>query len=113
MLARRNRLIGKDVVEVQGKGKIYQHNTFGIIIFNRKDDDYPRFGFVVSTKISKSAVDRNLYKRTMREAIRVNMYRLKKGYDVVFLAKPMILKTPMSEIMKEVVKAITEHNLVN
>lgn len=112
MLAKVNRInTAKDYIRVQEQGKVYQYNTFGVVIVNRNDDNPPRFGFVVSTKISKSAVDRNLYKRLMREVVRINIYHAKKGIDVVFLGKPTLFKTPASQIMKEVQKAIDECEL--
>ena len=103
----------KDYARAQKEGKVFQYNAFGIVILERGDTNPSRFGFIVSTKISKSAVDRNLFKRTMREAVRVNIYHAKKGFDVVFLGKPMLVKTPTSEVMKEVNKALAERGLTN
>ena len=59
---------------------------------DRKDKDNSRFGFIISTRISKKAVVRNKIKRTISDYIRININMIKNGLDVVFLIKPAILK---------------------
>ncbi|MBU0649400.1 ribonuclease P protein component [Patescibacteria group bacterium] len=50
--------------------------------------EYSRFAFVVSLKISKSAVKRNRLRRQMREIIRLNLNKIKPGYDIVIRTRP-------------------------
>ena len=107
MLARKNRLIGsKDFKRVEKEGTVYQSQNFGLAFFNRNDDDPTRFGFIVSTKIAKDAVDRNRFKRAMSESVRMSGVELKPGFDGVFLAKMSIIKSPTADIMKEVKNAL-------
>jgi ribonuclease P protein component len=49
--------------------------------------DTPRIGFVVSTKVAKRAVVRNLVKRRMREIVRKALPRLIGGVDIAFMAR--------------------------
>ena len=103
MLAKKFKLTGaKDFARVQENGKIFQSDNFGIAYLNREDDEPSRFGFIVSTKIAKEAVDRNRFKRAMSEAVRIDSINLNVGYDVVFLAKVSIYKASTTNIMKEV-----------
>lgn len=44
-----------------------------------------RFAVVVGTKVSKSAVKRNRVRRQYREILRLNLEKLKPGFDVVLL----------------------------
>lgn len=112
MLARKFRLTGsKDYDRVQKEGKVFQSDNFGVAYVDRKDSFPCRFGFVVSTKIAKAAVDRNRFKRAMSEAVRIDSVHLKNGFDVVFLAKTGIYKVPTSEIMKEVQRSLREVGL--
>lgn len=112
MLAKKNRLTGsKDYDRVQEEGKVFQSDNFGIAYFERKDELSSRYGFVVSTKVAKDAVDRNRFKRAMSEAVRMESINLKDGYDVVFLAKTSIYKTPTSELMKEVKDSLKKAGL--
>lgn len=50
--------------------------------------EYSRFGFAVGRRLGK-AVQRNLLKRRMREAVRVRIQRgeIAPGWDVVFIAR--------------------------
>ncbi len=109
MLARKNRLTGeKDFKSVQEKGKLFQSANFGLAFLERGDNGPPRFGFVVSTKISKEATDRNTLRRHMSETVRLMTGEVRDGLDVVFLAKTSIIRVPASEIVKEVRHAVRE-----
>lgn len=52
---------------------------------------YPRLGIIISKKISKSAVKRNLIKRLIRESFRISQYHL-LNLDFIILAKFNIIK---------------------
>jgi ribonuclease P protein component len=103
MLAKKFRLTGvKNFARIQKEGRVYQSNSFGIAYIKREDKEPSRFGFIVSTKIAKDAVDRNRFKRAMSEAVRIASIDLINGFDAVFLAKTSIIRVPTSEVMKEV-----------
>lgn len=109
MIAKANRITYRPLFKkVQKFGTVYQSSNFGIAYLDNHTDEPSRFGFVVSTKISKEAVDRNTIKRHISEAIRIMIKDIKNGLDVVFLAKPSIIRIPASEIVKEVRTAIKE-----
>ncbi len=108
MLSRKNRLTGvKNFARVQAEGKVLQSKNFGVAVVDRKDEAPSRFAFVVSTKIAKEAVDRNRIKRIIGEAVRLSIFNVRDGYDIVFLAKPSITRIPTTEIMKEVKESLT------
>ena len=46
-----------------------------------------RFGIVISAKVSKKATIRNLIKRRLTEVIRLNLDKIKPGFDVMILVK--------------------------
>ena len=81
---------------------MFQSDSFGIAYVERGDSEPSKFGFIVSTKIAKDAVDRNRFKRAMSEAVRIDSINLVQGYDVVFLAKTSIYRVSTTDIMKEV-----------
>ena len=68
-----------------------------------KSDDL-KIGFVVSAKISKSAVQRNRVKRQMREVVRLLLKEggLKSGYHIAILAKESMLGQGYEPIQKSV-----------
>ena len=78
-------------------------------LYNRKDSENSRFGFIVSTKISKKAIVRNRIKRVMAEIVRSSLNKLKNGYDVVFLIKPSVTKIDRESLEKETYEVITKN----
>lgn len=113
MLAKKFKLTGsKDFKRVQEQGSVHQAETFGIAILDRKDELPSRFAFIVSTKIAREAVDRNRFKRTMSEAVRLSSRDIVPGFDCVFLAKTTIARFPASFVMKEVREALTKSGLI-
>jgi ribonuclease P protein component len=100
----------KRVEEIKEKGKIIQSESFGVLYLENSEKNLSRFAFVISTKISKLAVQRNRIERAMSEAIRYNMNDIKKGYDIVFLTKTKISSMTTDQIMKEVEKFVKSFN---
>lgn len=47
---------------------------------------YSRFGFSISARVG-GAVERNLIKRRLREAMRLRMQSIKPGWDIVLIAR--------------------------
>lgn len=113
MLSRRYRLTGRlNYLRVQEKGKVFQSKNFGVAIFDRRDMDPTRVGFIVSTKIAKDSADRGLAKRKMSEGVRTSMIDVRPGFDVAFLAKKTITRIPTDEIIREVKLALKNSGLM-
>jgi ribonuclease P protein component len=123
MLSSKNRLKKKiNFARVEIDGKLIQSKSFGMGVYDRSKDfdgdsnnTDSRFGFIVSTKISKKAVVRNKIKRIIAESIRKRLPNIKKGQDIVFLIKPNVIKITKKELENEVHEIITKniqvHNL--
>lgn len=113
MLARQYILKGKKNFErVQKEGRVFQSDSFGISVLERGDAEPSRFAFVVSTKISKDATQRNRIKRALGEAMRYERTRVKPGLDVVFLAKAGSAQKATDSLMAEVREGITQAGLI-
>lgn len=103
MLARQNRLTKqREFSMVRKMGTFVDGTSVSMGCYDRGDGNPPRFGLVVSTKISKNATKRNYVRRALWEALRQNLYQVKAGYDCVLVAKPVAASKYMSEIMREV-----------
>jgi ribonuclease P protein component len=110
VLKRENRIrFKKEFLEIKDKGRVLYSPLFGWL-FYKENDDLKKFGFVVSKKISKKAVDRNRIRRVLSEIIRKNLDKFEKGTRLIFLTKQEILGKKMVEIEKEVSK-ILDHQL--
>ena len=112
MLPSKNRLTKKpDFERVKAEGELLTGRLFGIL-FIKNEKDFPRVGFIVSTNISKKAVERNRAKRLLREATRVFLPKIKGGVDVLFLAKSQMLKASQSQAIEETKKLFKKGGLV-
>ena len=113
MLAKKYRLTGRSILEeVKKEGSLYQADSFGILVRKRIEDKPSRFAFIVSTKISKIAVERNKAKRRLREAVKQHIDKVVKGYDVVFLTKKKTLERRSEDLASEVEKVFKESGLI-
>lgn len=94
-----------DFLQVKEKGKFLTLPYFSVSYLKNNTKE-SRFGFVVSKKISMKATVRNRIKRLMKEAIRINMEKLPKGYDFVVLAKSGIVHKTFGTIETDLIKAM-------
>lgn len=107
MLSKKHRLSKTAEVKktaVKGRGFF---NPYFVIKSLANKGDFPRFTVVVSTKVSKKAVDRNRVKRIIREAIKPHLSELPSN-DYVLTVKSGILRIDSSEIRCEVEKALKQ-----
>jgi ribonuclease P protein component len=106
VLKKENRIRSKkEFFEIKNKGRVSYSPFFGWL-FHKENDDLKKFGFIVSKKISKRAVDRNRIRRILSEIIRNNLDKFEKGTRLVFLTKQEILGKKMEEVEIEVKKFI-------
>lgn len=110
MLSSKYRLKKKiNFARIEIDGRMIQSRSFGMGIYNRNDGEPSHFGFIISTKISKKAVIRNRIKRIMSEVIRINLDKLKNGYDVLFLIKHQAVKITREELENETYATIIKN----
>ena len=106
MLKRENRIrLKKEFTEIKNKGRVLYSPFFGWLTY-KENDDLKKFGFIVSKKISKKAVDRNRIRRILSEIIRKNLDKFQNGTRVVFLTKKEILGKKYDEVEKEIFKLL-------
>jgi ribonuclease P protein component len=111
MLPKENRLILKsDFDQVKNKGLKFQSNFFGLLVYPTSSQ-FSRFGFLISTRLSKRAVKRNLARRRLRQIIRELLPDINPGFDVVFLGKKALLETNQDEVEQEVKRVFKKARL--
>lgn len=66
-------------------GKSFGNRSL-VIYYMKNGYDYGRLGITTSKKLGNS-VKRNHIKRLIKESYIKNFYRLKKGYDIIIIAK--------------------------
>ena len=98
MLKRVNRISrNKDFDRVFKTGQSFYSKVFGIKA-SLNNVESIRFGILISTKVSKKAVIRNLYKRQLRTIFKNELPLLKSGHDVVLIVFPLILDKNYQEL---------------
>ena len=100
MLPEKNRLSKKkDFDKVFKKGKSSFDGLLGVKML-KNEQEFTRFGIIVSSKVSKKAVIRNKIKRRIRNIIAKNYNSGADAKNVVIISLPKILGKKYNEIEK-------------
>ena len=102
---------------VYRRGKSFSNHLLVLYIYkNRKNiistGNKNRLGISVSKKVGGSVV-RNRTKRLIREAYRLNKYKLRIGYDFIFIARASIKDNSYIEVEKAVLDLMNKFKLIN
>lgn len=99
MLKKANRLAkARDIQKVFARGRSFFSPFFSIKFVPAPG--VGRFTVVVSTKVFKKAVSRNRLKRIIREHLRKNLDKFKKG-DYVIVARPKVSRQDEQVVLKD------------
>jgi len=112
MFSKLNRVVKqKEFEKIFKKGKGKYTKNLGIK-YLKNDLSLNRFSVVVSTKISKKAIQRNKIKRQIREILKKQEYKKDVNYDIIILTlKPILLKT-FTEIEKDIIYLLQNQKLL-
>lgn len=102
MLPPKHRLSGKQFPQIKKQGQKLHQTFFGVTYLPHQS--VPKFGFVVSTKISKKATQRNTIKRLLRVAVSTHL-KLSPSANIIFFANKNILNQTSDHISKAVEKS--------
>jgi ribonuclease P protein component len=106
MLPKSNRLPKSQFQSVFRTGKKMHTDDLMCVVLKTKEV-VSQFAFVVSTKVSKHAVDRNRMKRLLRESIHHLLPTIQPGYDIVFVAQKNFADKKESDIEDQVNKILS------
>ncbi len=112
MLNKRNRLTKqKDFDHVFQKGLSgFDKNLGAKIVKNNFQEN--RFGVIVSSKVSKKAVERNKTKRRIREIIKNHLDKIAPGFDIVIVVLPESQKKSFKELENSFLKNLKKLKLL-
>jgi len=111
MLPKANRLKKKkDFERVFKKGQGFKEDFLYLKII-KNNLKSSRFGFIVSKKFSKKAVNRNKIKRRLRGLIRIKLNKIKKGIDGVIIIMPGLEVTDIWQLEKIINKLFEKAGL--
>lgn len=112
MLPRKNRLhLQRDIERVRKSGRVVRGELF-TLRFLPGQSDLSRFCFVVSKKVSKKAVERNLITRWARESVKEQFSVVNGAYDVIIYAQRGISAYSFQLCKKEVLSLFQRANIL-
>jgi ribonuclease P protein component len=90
------------------KGQKATRRAFVLETRQRGDEEPPRFGFTVSKRVSKSAVERNRIRRRLKEAVRcVAPLAGRSGHDYVLVGRRAALDEPFHALTSTLNETLT------
>lgn len=111
MLKKQNRLKEKkDFNEIFKKGRSRFSGLLGVKTL-KNNLEINRFGVIVSSKISKKAVERNKIKKQIKDVLRKENVKIKKGADFVVIALPEIKSKKFEDIKKDIINNLNSLNV--
>lgn len=84
---------------------LYKKNRYYVIYYILKDEEQPKFGIAVGTKVGK-AVTRNKIKRQIRKIVDNNIKMFKNNRNYIIICKKEILDIKYSQMEQELISLI-------
>lgn len=109
MLGKQHRLKKQKDFDAVAKEQSF-FEDFLVLKKAKNNTDVSRFGFVVSSKVSKKAVIRNKIKRRLRNIIKEHMQSIEKGYDIVIFTKKGIEEEKIEQQLLTLLKKANVYN---
>jgi len=96
--------------------RIYRQGASAVsgtmVLYCRKNKlDYNRLGVVSSVKIGH-AVQRNRARRRLREVYRLHSAELRKGYDIILVARSRTVSAPWNELCGQFQRLVRKLDLL-
>ena len=100
----------KDFQLIYKKGKSYANKYFVMyLLANNKEEN--RLGVSVSKKVGNSVV-RHRITRLVKESYRLNKDLLKKGYDIIIIARVAANDKSYNEVENSIIHLAKLHNIM-
>ncbi|MFC1802311.1 ribonuclease P protein component [Patescibacteria group bacterium] len=93
------------------RGIVYHSPHLSLKVISENEADFSKFAFVVSKKVTKLAVKRNLLRRRGYSVIKD--LDIKKGFYCIFFFKKGADKTSFEEIKEEITQLLQKAGVVN
>lgn len=118
MLSRNHRLVSsRDFARIFRQGRRLSTPHLHVFYQPRKkaanlDQNFSRFGFLVSKKQAVKIAARNRLKRILRSEVEVALPRVAPGFDVIIQARSSILAAAPSAVRKELLHVLQKSKII-
>lgn len=92
-----------------GKSRVADHT---VIIFRKNDENYNRLGISISKKVGKSVV-RHRLKRLYSEAFYRLKDEMKKGYDIIIVARKGAAVLKFADVLNELSRLLKRGKILS
>lgn len=108
MLRKINRLSKQsDFEEVKKENQMLSSPLFGLLYLSKnKSESVKKFGFVVSKRISKKAVERNRIKRLLAQSVKNNLNKFPEGFWAIFLVTKQMLGKKYGQVEENLLRVV-------
>lgn len=100
-----------DFKKVFQKGK-FKRKEFLKIKFLKNNLKISRFALVIGLKVSKKAVKRNKIKRQIEEILRLNLEKIKKGFDIIILFDQKVINQKYQTLEENLISLLKQSQLM-
>jgi len=105
-LSRAQRVTGSSIFKEAFADGSHYAGKFIVLWLRRGEGAKLRLGVVASKRSFRKAVERSRAKRLLREAYRLNRFRLHGDYDVILVARRSILKASRQVVERELLSLV-------
>jgi len=113
MLPRKYRLSkSSEIEELKNGGRLFSGEDLSIIVAKSASNETTRFTFLVSTKVSKKATERNRIRRMLSSMVYELVDQVDKGSLVLFLSRKTIVEANKSDVKSQTRKLLTRAGLL-
>ena len=112
-LSRRQRILSPLLFKEAFERGQRHYGVFFTLWQRQGEDAAQRLGVVASKRTFPRAVDRNRAKRLLREAFRLNRWRLTTTDDIVLLARGQILKVKRPNVERDLKRVFKNAHLAD
>lgn len=90
--------------QVRDEGRSYA-DRLCVLVTLENDIPYSRAGFTASRRVGK-ATKRNRARRLMKEAVRIHFDEVAPGWDMVFIARPPIVRADFVMVERAILRLL-------
>ncbi len=112
MLSKKHRLPSYLIPKLLKRGQRLHADNFTLIYQPSTINNFPRFAFIIPIKLEKRAVYRNRLKRLLRQTVKYQIKKIKKGYNILLLANKAQRSNKPPQISAEVITLLQKAKII-